>query len=57
MTGERRGRVFRLGDRVDIIVMKANMEDRKIDFKLAEGGAAPMEDTRGKPVKRNKKKY
>ena len=35
MTGERSGREFRLGDRVDIIVMKASVEDRKIDFKLA----------------------
>ena len=35
MTGERSGREFRLGDRVDIIVMKANVEERKIDFKLA----------------------
>ncbi len=57
MTGERRGRVFRLGDRVEIIVMKANMEDRKIDFKLAEGGAPAPSETRGKPAKRVKKKY
>lgn len=35
LTGERSGREFRLGDRVDIIVMKANVEERKIDFKLA----------------------
>jgi len=38
LTGERRGREFRLGDAVRIIVLKANMEERKIDFRLVETG-------------------
>jgi ribonuclease R len=48
LTGERTGREFRLGDRADIVVMKASVEDRKIDFKLVEErGAKP-------PAKRRK---
>ncbi|MDQ3040679.1 MAG: ribonuclease R, partial [Pseudomonadota bacterium] len=32
ITGERVGRQFRLGDRVRIVVLKASLEERKIDF-------------------------
>ncbi len=58
LTGERRGREFRLGDRVRIVVLKASVEDRKIDFRLAEdeGGSKPLPE-RGKPAKRQKQKY
>ncbi|RZA19006.1 MAG: S1 RNA-binding domain-containing protein, partial [Lysobacteraceae bacterium] len=61
LTGERRGRSHRLGDRVRIVVLKASVEDRKIDFRLVEdegegGGAKPLPE-RGKPAKRAKKKY
>jgi ribonuclease R len=57
LTGERVGRVFRLGDRASIIVLKASLEDRKIDFKLAEErGVAPL-PPRGQPAKRPKQKY
>ncbi|MGH8076632.1 MAG: ribonuclease R, partial [Lysobacter sp.] len=60
LTGERAGREFRLGDRLSIIVLKASVEDRKIDFKLvderAEGGLAPL-PPRGQPAKRKKAKY
>nr|WP_028918490.1 ribonuclease R [Pseudoxanthomonas suwonensis] len=61
LTGERRGMEFRLGDRVRIVVLKASMEDRKIDFRLVE---APDADTglpplppRGQPARRKKQKY
>ncbi|XQA73727.1 ribonuclease R [Xanthomonas sacchari] len=62
LTGERRGREFRLGDRVRILVLKASMEERKIDFRLVEeGGPAhdelPPPPPRGQPAKRKKKKY
>lgn len=62
LTGERRGREFRLGDRVRILVLKASMEERKIDFRLVEeGGPAHDEPAppppRGQPAKRKKKKY
>ena len=59
LTGERAGREFRLGDRVGIVVLKASVEDRRIDFRLVEeqgGGAKPL-PPRGKPAKRVKQKY
>ncbi|KAB7775779.1 ribonuclease R [Xanthomonas sp. LMG 12460] len=62
LTGERRGREFRLGDRVRILVLKASMEERKIDFRLVEEGESvhdelPPPPPRGQPAKRKKKKY
>jgi ribonuclease R len=60
LTGERHGREFRLGDRVRIVVLKASVEDRRIDFRLVEEredrGLPPL-PTRGKPAKRTKQKY
>ena len=59
LTGERRGREYRLGDRVRVVVLKASVEDRKIDFRLVEGdagGVKPLPE-RGKPAKRVKQKY
>ncbi|MDQ3205067.1 MAG: ribonuclease R [Pseudomonadota bacterium] len=43
LTGQRAAREFRLGDRLSIIVMKASVEDRKIDFRL-------VDDFPGRPV-------
>ncbi|MCF5950599.1 ribonuclease R, partial [Xanthomonas perforans] len=60
LSGERRGREFRLGDPVRVLVLKASMEERKIDFRLAdENGAAPEAPLppREKPTKRKKKPY
>jgi ribonuclease R len=39
LSGERRGLKFRLGDPVRVLVLRASLEDRKIDFRLvsAEG--------------------
>ncbi|UXI69819.1 ribonuclease R [Tahibacter amnicola] len=34
LTGERRGLKFRLGDAVNVQVLRASLEDRKIDFRL-----------------------
>ena len=58
LSGERRNREFRLGDRVRIVVLKASLEERKIDFRLVEEdeGAKPL-PARGKPAKRTKQKY
>jgi ribonuclease R len=52
MTGERRGLTFRLGDRVHVQVLRASLEDRKIDLRLVEG-EAPGAPARGgnTPVK------
>jgi ribonuclease R len=58
LTGERGGRQFRLGDRVEIVVLKASVEDRRIDFRLVEErDAVKALPPRGKPAKRVKKKY
>jgi ribonuclease R len=59
LAGERRGREYRLGDRVRIVVLKASVEDRKIDFRLVEEEATglPPLPERGKPAKRVKQKY
>ncbi|QSQ29659.1 ribonuclease R [Xanthomonas translucens] len=62
LSGERRGMQFRLGDRVRILVLKASMEERKIDFRLVVEGEPmtemPPPPERGQqPAKRKKKKY
>ncbi|TWT17462.1 ribonuclease R [Luteimonas marina] len=57
LTGERMGREFRLGDRVRIVVLKASLEERKIDFRLAEERGAKAPPPRGQPAKRSKQKY
>ncbi len=36
MKGERRGQVFQLADRVKVRVLAVNLDERKIDFELAE---------------------
>ncbi|WP_407062804.1 ribonuclease R [Cognatiluteimonas lumbrici] len=60
LTGERRGGEYRLGDRVRIVVLKASLEERKIDFRLvADTGRVepPTPPPRGQPAKRKKSKY
>ncbi len=60
LSGERAGREFRLGDRLGIIVMKASVEERKIDFRLVDEAGTqqpPPPPPRGQPAKRAKKKY
>jgi ribonuclease R len=39
LKGERSGHVYRLGDEVRVQVLRASMEDRKIDFRLLQGDA------------------
>ncbi len=36
LTGERRGMQFQLGDTVRVLVLRASLEDRKIDFRLVQ---------------------
>jgi ribonuclease R len=48
LAGERSGRSFRLGDSVEVKVMRVDLDERKIDFELAEGKAlAPDGPRRG----------
>ncbi len=41
LRGERIGQVFRLGDAVRVQVLRASMEDRKIDFRLVSDSGSP----------------
>jgi ribonuclease R len=36
LVGERSGRVYRLGDKMTVLVSRVNLEERKIDFELVE---------------------
>ncbi len=47
LTGERTGKVLRLGDPMQIRVAKVNLDDRKIDFVLAEAAAQTGTRRRG----------
>ncbi len=48
LAGERSGRIFRLGDQIRIKVAAVNLDDRKIDFVLAESGGGVRDSKRGK---------
>lgn len=56
LSGERRGREYRLGDKVRVQVLKASLEDRKIDFRLLEEMDGEKA-RRGQPARRTKQKY
>ncbi|MDP9938409.1 ribonuclease R [Ectopseudomonas alcaliphila] len=51
LSGERSGRSFRLGDSVEVKVMRVDLDERKIDFELSQGKAGKGDDARrgGKP--------
>jgi ribonuclease R len=53
LSGERVGSSFRLGDSVRVLVLRASVEDRRIDFRLAtspgERAAAPPTRSRSAP--------
>lgn len=48
LTGERTGKVLRLGDPLTIVVANVNLDDRKIDFVLARGDATEGEKKRSR---------
>ncbi len=39
LTGERSGRSYRLGDTVEVIVARVDLDERKIDFEMSQAGA------------------
>ncbi|WP_233843888.1 ribonuclease R [Dyella sp. 2HG41-7] len=45
LKGERNGVQFRLGDHVHVQVLRASLEDRKIDFRLVQPGARKPAET------------
>jgi len=53
LTGKRSGRTYRLGDRVDIIVARVDLDERKIDFEPAD---KPPEEKKKKKRRRKRKK-
>ncbi|MDD2160076.1 MULTISPECIES: ribonuclease R [Pseudomonas] len=46
LAGERSGRSFRLGDSIEVKVMRVDLDERKIDFELAEEKVAVPAGTR-----------
>ncbi|TXL17608.1 ribonuclease R [Methylococcaceae bacterium HT3] len=59
LKGERTGKRYRLGDTVNVIVARVNLDDKKIDFDLlgVQGrDAKPVEKRSKKPKNDNKKK-
>jgi len=46
LSGERRGLVFRLGDPARVLVLKASVEDRRIDFRLVLPDQEPTKKKR-----------
>jgi ribonuclease R len=55
LTGERSGQVFRLGDPIRIKVAAVNLDDRKIDFVLADNWVSPVREKPGKRYARTSK--
>jgi len=51
LTGEHSKRIFRLGDQVNVKVVRVNLDDRKIDFELSE----KLQRQTGKTAKTEKK--
>jgi ribonuclease R len=57
LVGERSRKIYRLGDSVEVLVARVDLDDKKIDFDLIqEEVAAPVEEKPRKPKRRSKKK-
>jgi ribonuclease R len=41
LRGERTGKLYRLADRITVKVVRVNLDDRKVDFELAQSAEAP----------------
>jgi ribonuclease R len=50
LKGERTNRTFKMGDEVQVIVGRVDLDDKKIDFQLAENGLSEADHT-GRPPK------
>ncbi len=55
LIGKNSGKVFRLGDRVDVIVARVNLDEKKIDFELPQALEQPVEKPRKKKRPAKKK--
>jgi ribonuclease R len=56
LSGERSGRSFRLGDSVEVKVMRVDLDERKIEFELSEGKADKAPAGRGRAGADGRKK-
>lgn len=58
LTGERGGRVYRIGDRVRVQVTRVSLDDRKIDLRLAGGKESPVhrQNSSTQPPREGKKR-
>ncbi len=55
MKGERTGRIFGLGDELEVIVSRVNLDDKKIDFELSSSVGQKSRKQSGKlPAKKGK---
>jgi ribonuclease R len=54
LTGERTGRVYRIGDVLEVKVLSVNLDDKKIDFELADEAVAGQRKRGRKPSASNK---
>jgi ribonuclease R len=55
LKGERTGRTFKMGDEVEVIVSRVDLDDKKIDFQLAENALSEA-DHSGKPARSGPKR-
>ena len=46
MVGERTGRTFRLGQKVKVMVVRVNLEERKIDFEIIDKGSSQSHNSK-----------
>ncbi|BBL76085.1 ribonuclease R [Methylomagnum ishizawai] len=53
LQGERTGKVYRLGDSVEVVVARVDLDERKIDLELVKAEAKPA--PAGRPRKRRRK--
>ncbi len=54
LRGERTGKVYRLGDQIEVVVAAVNLDDRKIDLALVKAENQPVQKT-GRKSRRYKK--
>ncbi len=58
LTGENSGKTYRLGDPIEIVVARVDLDDRKIDFVLPDSGEEqrPARKKKGKKGNKNRKR-
>ncbi|MDD7805175.1 MAG: ribonuclease R [Endozoicomonas sp. (ex Botrylloides leachii)] len=56
LVGERTGRIFRLGDELEVTVARVSLDDKKIDFDLSSSLAGNRTETKNSKRKNLKKK-